>query len=703
MSKLVIKIGGEELRSTQGPAAREEQLLKQLAQTPDNPELLCELGGLFYQSERFDEAEKMLRRAYRLRPDWPELLNNLGHLLLQRGNIGEACGYFRRSTELQPGFPMAWNSLGAALMQQGRYDDAERALRKAVELKPDYGMAWVNLGLVQVARDAEGAEDTLLKALLFDPSNPDALLKLAELYVNKHELEKGLACLEVLIASGKADQSVYFRAGILYRQMENEKGALDVFQRALALDPSHSGTRRGLAAALLDAHRPAEAVSVLRGLLAEDGRDYETLNLLGIAYRDLGELALAEASLLKATMVAPDFIDPYINLGQVFEGQGDFENALKYCDIAVARRPDYYRAGMNRAILLEKMGRAHEALAAYLNLTLQHPMQQDAHHNLALIALRCGEWKTGWDEYQWRNWRYNADVGRKERWQPHTPPLLENLSGKTVLVLGEQGIGDEFFFLRWLPALLERGARVLYHPFAPKAWDVIQELFPQLELVKTPDDQPYDVRFFAGDLPLLTGSAERGDTPPSLSVALKPAWQVPADALLGERKGTRPLIGVAWRAGLVREGNIKNRNRTLEKGLPLELFAMALKNVAADFVILQRTPSTEELDFLREEWGEDRVIDASHMDSKLLETLGLLARLDDVVGVSNTNLHLLAMLDKSASVLVPFPGEFRWGSYDWETSPWFPRCRVYRQGLDWDWVPALIELNGHLSGRFGEF
>jgi tetratricopeptide (TPR) repeat protein len=683
-------------------AAREHELRAALAREPEDAEALCKLGAILYQQGHLDEAEKLLRRAYRLHPDWAELLNNLGHLLLQRGNVGEASGYFRRATELQPGYPMAWNSLGVALMQQGHYEQAEQALRKAVELKPDYSMAWINLGLAQVARDVEGAESTLLKALLFDPSNPDVLLELAKLYVNRHELEKAAACLEVLIASGKADQSVYFRAGILYRQMENAQGALDVFLRAMQLDPSHPGTRRGLAAAFIDAHCPAEAAAVLRELLAEDDRDGEALNLIGIAYRDLGQLALAEAVLLKATMVEPDFIDPYVNLGQVHEGQGNFEAAMQYCDMAVSRRPDYYRAGMNRAILLDKLGRTAEALAAYRSLVLQHPMQQDAHHNLALIALRCGEWQTGWDEYQWRNWRYNADFGRKERWQPETPPLPENLSGKTVLVLGEQGIGDEFFFLRWLPALLARGPRVLYRPKTPKALDVIQALFPQIELVQNSDDQPYDYMIFAGDLPLLTGSAERGDTPPSLTLALEPAWQAPSAALLGARKGARPLIGVAWRAGLVREGNISNRDRTLEKALPLEFFAMSMKNVAADFVILQRGPSAEELDFLREEWGADRVIDASYMDNQLLETMGLLAHLDDVVGVSNTNLHLLAMLGKTASVLVPSPGEFRWLHHDWDASPWFPAYRLYRQGLDGDWVPPLIELNGHLLERFGE-
>jgi hypothetical protein len=69
--------------------------------------------------------------------------------------------------------------------------------------------------------------------------------------------------------------------------------------------------------------------------------------------------------------------------------------------------------------------------------------------------------------------------------------------------------------------------------------------------------------------------------------------------------------------------------------------------------------------------------------------------LDEYVGVSNTNMHLLAGLGKTARVLVTNPPEWRW-LHAAETSPWFPGFRLYRQGQDGDWGGALACLERDL-------
>ena len=62
--------------------------------------------------------------------------------------------------------------------------------------------------------------------------------------------------------------------------------------------------------------------------------------------------------------------------------------------------------------------------------------------------------------------------------------------------------------------------------------------------------------------------------------------------------------------------------------------------------------------------------------------LALLALLDDYVGVSNTNMHLRAGVNRTAKVLVPAPPEWRWMA-EGKESPWFPGFTVYRQGVRW--------------------
>jgi len=81
------------------------------------------------------------------------------------------------------------------------------------------------------------------------------------------------------------------------------------------------------------------------------------------------------------------------------------------------------------------------------------------------------------------------------------------------------------------------------------------------------------------------------------------------------------------------------------------------------------------------------------------DTLPVLAALDEYVGVSNTNVHLLAGIAKTARVLVPYPGEWRWMRRP-GSSPWFPGFELYRQPQSRDWTGALEKLRADLfKGR----
>jgi hypothetical protein len=66
------------------------------------------------------------------------------------------------------------------------------------------------------------------------------------------------------------------------------------------------------------------------------------------------------------------------------------------------------------------------------------------------------------------------------------------------------------------------------------------------------------------------------------------------------------------------------------------------------------------------------------------------------VTVSNTNVHLLAGLGKSARVLIPFPAEWRWLRREGR-SPWFPAFAVYRQAQTRDWSAPLRTLRSDLG------
>ncbi len=117
------------------------------------------------------------------------------------------------------------------------------------------------------------------------------------------------------------------------------------------------------------------------------------------------------------------------------------------------------------------------------------------------------------------------------------------------------------------------------------------------------------------------------------------------------------------------------------------------------FVALQRKPEAGEIEALSKDLGRE-VHDLTDLNDALEDMLAALSLLDDYVTVSNTNVHLGTGVGRTSRALIPHPPAYRWMATG-DESPWFPGCRVYRQGTDGDWDRAFAALARDLAEAFG--
>jgi len=160
--------------------------------------------------------------------------------------------------------------------------------------------------------------------------------------------------------------------------------------------------------------------------------------------------------------------------------------------------------------------------------------------------------------------------------------------------------------------------------------------------------------------------------------------------------GPPPYVGVTWRAGAPREGALRH-GPALYKQVPVAELAAVLRPLAASVVILQRQPEAAEQQQFVQALGR-QALDLSEVNDDLADALALLSLLDEYIGVSNTNMHLLAGIGGRGRVLVQTPAEWRWGLGD--QSPWFPEFLLYRQGPDRSWQEAWDRLRVDLDSRY---
>jgi tetratricopeptide (TPR) repeat protein len=506
------------------------------------------------------------------------------------------------------------------------------------------------------------------------------------------------------------------------RNDEAERALVEV----LRLNPREHFAWSLLASLALQRSDPELALAHIQRALELDRRNAGYLNLHGVALAEAGQLDAAEAALRRALRQQPANAEAHYNLGKVLQKKGDLAGARTAYGRAVSLEPKYPGARDNYAFVLQGLGdlqgaisvleaavadepgepfhwmllasalmaaRGHEAtIALYEEACRQLPDSSKLHWYLGHALLAVGDFGRGWRE---------RTLGREalsSRVLPGMPPKCpDRLDARRVLVVSDEGLGDILFYLRFVPLLLERGARVSVR--VPDKLVALLQTAGRFEsvLAKSASDAGADaaeLRILTGDLPFVL-DCEKAPAPFALTprTDLAEGWRARLAPL-----GPPPYIGVTWRAGTEpsRGPEFGRGTPVFFKAIELDVLGGALRRAPGTLVSLQRLPTPGETDALAESAGR-WVHDLSAVNDDLESAAALLAVLDDYVAVSNTNVHLRSGVGRTSRVLMQFPPEWRWMASG-ESSPWFPGCRIYRQSPTGDWTSAIEALAADLSG-----
>ncbi|OGJ54143.1 hypothetical protein A3D11_03270 [Candidatus Peribacteria bacterium RIFCSPHIGHO2_02_FULL_49_16] len=131
---------------------------------------------------------------------------NLGLAYLRKGKKDDAFDAFTTAVEINPLHARAYLNLGVLLVQEGKRKEGMHTIRKAIEAQPNFSLAHENLGVLY---EEEGkfneAKNSYEKALQYDPESVDALIGLANVYINTSQLDKALLILKHAIEIDHAD------------------------------------------------------------------------------------------------------------------------------------------------------------------------------------------------------------------------------------------------------------------------------------------------------------------------------------------------------------------------------------------------------------------------------------------------------------------------------------------------------------------
>ena len=325
-----------------------------------------------------------------------------------------------------------------------------------------------------------------------------------------------------------------------------------------------------------------------------------------------------------------------------------------------------------------RQGEAVEALEAGLSLA---PNDHRMHELLGRYCLTLGDFERGWRGYEHRLARLPNPRPDLKRWTG------EDLAGKRMLVISEQGLGDTLQFLRFLPPLRERGASVTA---------VIQPSL--LDLSRTVDAGvawtgdlkaagAFDLRMDLLSLPLMFGT--RMETiPQRIPYLTADAGKVAAWAKALGREGFR--IGVAWQGST---GPMRDDTRSI----PPALFGALAEKRDVRLISLQGITGLEPLASLPAGVIIERLgpkIEANR--DGISEIAAVMENLDLVITSDTMIAHLAGALGRPVWVGLKLNADWRW-LRNRSDSPWYPTMRLFRQERAGDWSAVTSAMAAQLE------
>src|SRR5262249_38327173 len=379
---------------------------------------------------------------------------------------------------------------------------------------------------------------------------------------------------------------------------------------------------------------------------------------------------------------APGLIFPpphpvaHFNRGVVLIKLGRYAEAVAANERAIAAAPDYVTAWLNRGMALAQLRRFAEAIGCYGEVLARSKDNADAHFNRALALLTIGDYRRGFEDYEWR-WRRTGVPAPKSRsrrlWLGEYP-----LGGKTILLHAEQGLGDTLQFARYAPLLARQGGKIVLE-VQPELKSILSRLHGVAAVVARGEaPPPFDVHCPLGSLPLALKTELPTVPAPIPYLAADEAHLQKWSARI--EKLPRPRIALAW-AGNPAHDNDRNRSIALATLTPL-------LSMPASFISIQRDLRGDDAAQLA---AQPRLTHIGGELSNFDDTAAVLAVCDLLITVDTAAAHLAGAMGRPVWVLVPFAPDWRW-TLEGETTPWYPSARVFRQSslADWNAVIARV-------------
>jgi len=485
--------------------------------------------------------------------------------------------------------------------------------------------------------------------------------------------------------------------------------ALVTYERSFALDPEDPELLINLGLTAWNLKMSKGAEKMFRLYIAARPDSPLGYNNLGSVQGDMGQPTTAIETLRDAIHLMPTEPILWNSLATVLAEDGRAEESLVFYREAIRLEPTFARLYHNLGYAYSHLGMLGEALEAY-DLALTHVVDPaeiiETRHSRSICLIGMGQLEEGFSEYEIRNnERFRAYVHHMTK-----APIWkgEALEGKRLLVVGEQGLGDEFMFANTLPDLARAvgPSGKLQIAVDPRLVSLFQRSYPDAE-VGAYDDRTLIDKDGNKSLRFIQFAVEKGEPDfyapmgTTLHVLRKRLKDFPHQAYLTpdpvrveqyrnilRASREKPTVGICWRSMMLNAKRAKYYSA-------LEMWGPILKTPGVRFVNLQYGDCADELSRAREMHGIDiQTIDGLDLTNDIDGAAALSAALDLVISAPTAAAATAAGVGTEVWFLT---AGRTWPQLGTDEFPWYRKSRVFSPTKFGDWN-ELIQNVGDALG-----
>jgi len=540
------------------------------------------------------------------------------------------------------------------------------------------------------------AQERYQSILQIQPDHADALHFLGVIRYQTGQLDEAEALFRRAIHANPAVALYYCNLGFLLRDKKQYGQAEESLKKAIALQPDYADAYFKLGATQIDLGKYQDGANSSRKAIALQPDHVPAIHNLGTAQRLMDDFDSSIKSCQRAIALEPGYAAAYANLAANYIATKKMALAASACCKALALDDKNADAHMYLGLVFQEQGDLENSVKSYKKAALLAPDNSNTVFNLSLVLLASGDFEDGWKGYAARWTReINPVLGQ---YFPYPHWQGEVLDNKTILIWGEQGIGDQIMFASMYSELIS-SAQLCVFACAKKLLPLFSHSFPLARVVSVDDANALGELHDRIDVQASAGALGRWLRPNLASFRFRDGFLLPhADRVSYWKSRLADLgpalnVGISWRSANMKGDRPFYCTRIDQWGPILQVPGVRFINLQYDECTVELEQARALFDVCVHGFAEVDLF------NDLAEAAALSQALDLVISAPNAAAILAAA--------VGVPSWMMTSGFDWQhmgelDNCWCSKAKTFHKSWEQDWDGVVDDIAAALREKVGQ-